>query len=139
MKTKLLTAAFFILSLSAFAQEKTLHYNEQVEKEWNYAQVYRTGNLLFLSGVTAKGTMEESVAHVYKVLQMTLDKYGLDKTHVVKEGLFTRDMEAMKKAQPIRKKFYGDHSPASTWVQIDRLFEEDYMLEVEWVVEIEKQ
>ncbi|MFN3757735.1 MAG: RidA family protein [Algoriphagus aquaeductus] len=139
MKARLLTIAFLLFSMVAFAQQKTFHYNEVVEKEWNYAQVYRSGNLLFLSGVTAKGTMEESVTHVYRILQMTLDKYGLDKTHVVKEGLFTRDMEAMKKAQPIRKKFYGDHSPASTWVQIDRLFEENYMLEVEWIVEIEKQ
>lgn len=139
MKARLLTIAFLLFSMVAFAQQKTLHYNEAVEKEWNYAQVYRSGNLLFLSGVTAKGTMEESVTHVYRILQMTLDKYGLDKTHVVKEGLFTRDMEAMKKAQTIRKKFYGDHSPASTWVQIDRLFEENNMLEVEWIVEIEKQ
>lgn len=139
MKARFLITAFLLFSVGAFAQEKTFHYNEEVEKEWNYAQVYRSGNLLFLSGVTAKGTMEESVTHVYKILQMTLDKYGLDKTHVVKEGLFTRNMEAMKKAQPIRKKFYGDHSPASTWVQIDRLFEENYMLEVEWIVEIEKQ
>lgn len=139
MKITLLLASIFLISWSAFAQQKTFHLHEKGEKEWNYAQVYKSGNLLFLSGVTAKGTMEECVTHVYGVLQLILDKYGLDKSHVVKEGLFTRDIEAMKKAQPIRKKFYEEHSPASTWVQVDRLFEEDYMLEVEWIVEIEKQ
>ena len=108
------------------------------EKEYNYAQAYRSGNLLYISGTVGNGTMDEAMERVYKTLELTLKKYNLDFTHVVKENLYTRDMEATKKSLAIRKKYYSTHSPAATWVQIDRLFDEASVLEVELIAEIKK-
>ncbi|MBC5993015.1 RidA family protein [Pontibacter cellulosilyticus] len=108
------------------------------EKEYNYAQAYRSGNMLYISGTVGSGTMDEATERVYKTLELTLKKYGLDFTHVVKENLYTRDMEATKKSIAVRKKYYGTHSPAATWVQIDRLFDEASVLEVELIAEIKK-
>jgi enamine deaminase RidA (YjgF/YER057c/UK114 family) len=31
----------------------------------------------------------------------------------------------------VRKEFYGATVPAATWVQVDRLFESEYVVEVE--------
>lgn len=107
------------------------------EKEYNYAQAYRSGNLLYISGTVGNGTMEQAMERVYKTLELTLKKYNLDFTHVVKENLYTLDMEATKANIAIRKKYYGTHSPAATWVQISRLFEEGSVLEVELIAEIE--
>jgi len=108
------------------------------EKEWNYAQAYRSGNLLFISGTVGNGDMGQAMERVYKTLEMTLKKYQLDFTHVVKENLYTKDMEATKQNQAIRKKYYGTHSPAATWVEITRLFDKESVLEVELIAEIKK-
>lgn len=108
------------------------------EKEYNYAQAYRSGNFLYISGTVGNGTMDAAMERVYKTLELALKKYNLDFTHVVKENLYTRDMEASKKSMAIRKKYYGTHSPAATWVEISRLFDEESVLEVELIAEIKK-
>ncbi|MEJ8800903.1 RidA family protein [Pontibacter sp. H249] len=108
------------------------------EKEYNYAQAYRSGNMLYISGTVGNGTMDAAMERVYKTLELTLKKYNLDFTHVVKENLYTKDMEASKKSMAIRKKYYGSHSPAATWVEISRLFDQESVLEVELIAEIKK-
>ncbi|MDF2179379.1 RidA family protein [Aliiglaciecola sp. CAU 1673] len=51
---------------------------------------------------------------------------------VVKETLFTKDMEEMKANMGVRKAFYPDGQyPAASWVQINRLFMPDSLVEVE--------
>lgn len=117
---------------------KVYHLHPAGEQEWNYAQAYRSGNMLYLSGTVGKGTMDEAMERVYKTIELTLKQYGLDLTHVVKENLYATDIEAAKKSQPIRKKYYGAHTPAATWVQVSRLFEEDTILEIEVIAEIKK-
>ncbi|MBC5774003.1 RidA family protein [Pontibacter sp. KCTC 32443] len=134
---------FLLLGCSAFAQGvmekngKVFHLHPG-EKEWNYAQAYCSGNMLYISGTVGNGDMDKAMERVYKTLELTLKKYNLDFTHVVKENLYAKDMEAVKKNQAIRKKYYGTHNPAATWVEISRLFDAESVLEVELIAEIKK-
>ncbi|MFD2516215.1 RidA family protein [Pontibacter locisalis] len=118
---------------------KILHMNPEGEQEWNYAQAYRSGNLLFISGTVGNGDMDKAMEHVYKVLQLTLKKYNLNFTHVVKENVYTKDIEAVIRNRDIRKKYYGTHTPASTMVEITRLFDPESVLEVALIVEFVKE
>lgn len=141
---KLLTLILFLCIVCGARAQGVLEQNGKVfhlhpgEKEYNYAQAYRSGNMLYISGTVGNGTMDEAMERVYKTLEQTLKKYNLDFTHVVKENLYTKDMEATKKSQQIRRKYYGNHSPAATWVEISRLFDEESVLEVELIAEISK-
>ncbi|WP_242926770.1 RidA family protein [Pontibacter vulgaris] len=134
---------FLLLGCGSFAQGvmekngKVFHLHPG-EKEWNYAQAYRSGNLLYISGTVGNGDMDKAMERVYKTLELTLKKYNLDFTHVVKENLFTKDIEAVTKHKDIRKKYYGTHNPAATWVEITRLFDAESVLEVELIAEIKK-
>ena len=143
---KLLTLTLLLLlllNLKTNAQG-ILEQNEKVfhlhpgEKDWNYAQAYRSGNLLYISGTVGNGDMDKAMERVYKTLEVTLKKYNLDFTHVVKENLFAKDIEAVKKHKDIRKKYYGSHSPAATWVEVSRLLDNESVLEVELIAEIKK-
>ncbi|WP_299704792.1 RidA family protein [uncultured Pontibacter sp.] len=140
----LLTALLTVLSYDVQAQGQKLqngkiyHLHPKGEQEWNYAQAYRSGNMLYLSGTVGKGTMDQAMERVYQTIALTLKQYDLDLTHVVKENLYATDIEAAKKSQPIRRKYYGTHTPAATWVQVSRLFEEDTILEIEVIAEIKK-
>lgn len=102
-----------------------------VETTYGYTQMVRVGNTLYLSGVTGMGPMNESIESVYTRIEMQLKKAGADFSHVVKENLYTTDLDAVKKNNDIRLKFYKGEYPAATWVQVVRLFQPAYNLEVE--------
>jgi len=114
---------------------ETFHLHEQGEKEWGYAQAVRVGNTIYISGTTGRGeTLEQQLQAAYDRISRTLAHFGAKPTQIVKETIFTTDMEALQAAQPSRRKFYGDHTPASSWIGIDRLFVPPLKIEIEVIV-----
>ena len=126
-----------VITMNACSQEKKILASSG-QKAWNYAEAYRSGNLLFLSGVPAAGPMDTAISSVYARIELTLKKYGLDFSHVVKETLYTTDIAEVAKHKDRRARFYGEHTPAATWVQVVRLLEPSAVLEVEIIAEIRK-
>ncbi len=106
------------------------------EKEIGYAQVVRHGDTLYLSGITGGGaTVSEQMTAIYGEIDRILKSRGLDSAAIVSETLYTRDIEGVKAAIPVRKSFYKDGQyPASTWVQVERLFNPDLLIEIEVTV-----
>jgi 2-iminobutanoate/2-iminopropanoate deaminase len=47
-------------------------------------------------------------------------------------------MEAMKNYNDVRKKFYTNDFPGTTWIQVQRLYMTDSKLEVELVAHLPK-
>jgi len=70
---------------------------------------------------------------IYNGLQKTLAFYGATFQNVVKENLYTTNIEEIKKHNAVRKKYYNNDFPAATWVQIQRLYMETALVEVELV------
>ncbi len=103
------------------------------EKEIGYSQAVRHGDHLYISGVVSNGPdMAAQMKSVYAEIGDILKAQGLDSKAVIRETIYTRDMDALKAAIPIRKTFYtNDVYPAATWVQVDRLFKPQFLLEVE--------
>jgi 2-iminobutanoate/2-iminopropanoate deaminase len=101
-----------------------------------YAQVVKVGNTLYISGAVSLEITPEGITNVYKALERSLKSFGADFQNVVKENLYTTDMEAMKKFNESRKVFYKGDFPAATWVQISRLFMADAKLEVELIAQL---
>lgn len=118
------------------------HYRP-LEKIVGYSQAVVSGNFLFLSGMVSydidgncvgKDDMAAQVTHIYKEIEEVLRDYGLTYAAVVRETIYTVDLDALVEAAPIRLKFfdYPDVSPpAATWVQVARLFRGEFLLEVE--------
>ena len=115
-------------------RDSEVYHEHEWEQPTGYASAVRVGRTLYLSGQTsaAKG-MENQVQEIYKGLGKTLAHFGADFTCVVKENIYTKDIEALNAANPVRKKFYGGSFPAATWVQVSRLFSPEDLLEVELV------
>ncbi|WP_370981074.1 RidA family protein [Agaribacterium sp. ZY112] len=114
------------------------HYNSW-EKDLGYSQVVRVGNTLYVSGMTAQGvTLESQMRAIYKSLQRVLDDYKISSASVVKEVIYTRDIEALKKANSIRLAFYSDDQyPSSSWLQVEQLFLKDFLVEIEFVLVVD--
>ena len=101
------------------------------ENDIGYAQAVRVGDTLHISGSVGAGAMPDAIRQAFGALKETLAHYSLDFRHVVKETIYTTDIEALKAAQNVRKTYYGTDFPAATWVQVSRLYEPDHVIEVE--------
>lgn len=111
------------------------HLNESVETNIGFCQAVRSGNTLHISGTVGAGEMQEATRKAYDNLRKTLEANGLAFANVVKETVYTTDIEEFKKAGGIRKSYYGDHMPAATWVEVRRLFLPTFVVEIELTAE----
>ncbi|MBB6063996.1 Rid family hydrolase [Pseudoxanthomonas broegbernensis] len=108
------------------------------EADIGYAGAVRDGDTLHISGIACEGAdMQAAVQACYRELSGILQRFGADSSQVVKETLYTTDMDALIEAIPDRKTFFADaRYPAATWVQVARLFGPGHLLEVEWTVRL---
>jgi enamine deaminase RidA (YjgF/YER057c/UK114 family) len=142
MKTPLLL--WLTLSLGACSTTPSpppsscFHRSEDVEVQIGYCQAVRSGNRLYISGIAGQGDMPTATQSVYERLKQTLEANGLTFRNVVKENVYTTDLDAFESSKDIRKGFYGASLPAATWVQVQRLYSPSLVLEVELVAEYSK-
>lgn len=112
--------------------------NTEQDTVAGYAQVVKVDNVLYISGVVATEVTPKGIEGVYNALEAALKSYGATFQNVVKENLYTTDMEAMKKYNQARKQYYQNDFPAATWVQVHRLYMESAKLEVELIAHLPK-
>lgn len=103
-----------------------------------YVQVVKVDNILYISGAVTTELTPEGITGVYRALERSLKSFGAGFQNVVKENLYTTDIEAMKKYNNARKVFYKNDFPAATWIQVVRLYMPDAKLEVELVAHLPK-
>lgn len=135
----------YLFSMSVTAQNSSIkkekwHWDSPVKQDTSagYVQVVKVDNILYISGAVARDVTPEGITRVYQALEKSLNSFGATFQNVVKENLYTTDMEAMKKYNDARKSFYKGDFPAATWVQISRLFMHDARLEVELIAHLPK-
>ena len=114
------------------------HWRNEQDTSAGYSQVVKVDNVLYLSGTVSREITPEGIKSVYMALEKSLLQFGATFQNVVKENLYTTDIEAMKKYNDARKAFYKGDFPAATWVQISRLFMADAKLEVELIAHLPK-
>lgn len=139
----ILFQAAFLLTLQAQnndIKKGKWHWDNALKQDTGtgYVQVVKVDNVLYISGAVAREVTPEGITNVYKALERSLKSFGATFQNVVKENLYTTDMEAMKKYNEARKAFYKGDFPAATWVQIARLFMHDARLEVELIAHLPK-
>lgn len=134
-----------VLLLTLQAQNNNInkdkwHWDNALKQDTSagYVQVVKVDNVLYISGAVARDVTPEGITRVYQSLEKSLKSFGATFQNVVKENLYTTDMEAMKKYNDARKVFYKGDFPAATWVQIARLFMHDARLEVELIAHLPK-
>ena len=102
-------------------------------------QSVRVGNMLFLSGATARNTeaehgdMAAQTEVILKRIQLILEAEGGTLNNVVKITSFVTEIssEAGAATHQVRMKYFGDNLPASTRVQVAGLVEPHLKIEIE--------
>ena len=116
------------------------------ERDFGYSQAILVDKTLYISGsvpadkdgmLVAPHDMAGQMRAVYNNIQRTLAATGLNFDHVVKETLYTTDMDALLKSADIRFEFYSkEHLPATAWVQVQRLIDPGFMIQVDVIAEL---
>jgi enamine deaminase RidA (YjgF/YER057c/UK114 family) len=139
-------SVIFILSgTDLFSQSNNIkkekwHWDNALKQDTSagYVQVMKVDNVLYISGAVARDVTPEGITRVYQALERSLKSFGATFQNVVKENLYTTDIEAMKRYNDSRKAFYKGDFPAATWTQITRLFMAEAKLEVELIAHLPK-
>ncbi len=130
-------------SFQAFTQQNNIqkhkwHWQSDQDTAAGYAQVVKVDNILYISGTVSLEITQAGITRLYKGIERSLQQYGATFQNVVKENLYTTDIEAMKKHNEARKVFYKGDFPAATWVQVSRLYMPEAKLEVEVIAHLPK-
>ena len=73
----------------------------------------------------------------YSEIRRTLAAHGAGFEQVVKETIYTTDMDALLKASDLRFEYYGkERLPATSWVQVQRLIDTRFLVQIEVVAEL---
>lgn len=113
------------------------HYGDW-EKDVGYTQVVRVGSQLHISGIGGKGsTLEEQFQSIYQKTGDILSDYQATTSHIIKEVIYTTDMDALLAIIPVRKGYFKkDTYPSASWVQVERLFSPEMLIEIEFIVQL---
>lgn len=145
---KYITVLLFLLPFNNFFSQQTLikkekwHWNNSKVKQdtvAGYCQVLKVDNVLYISGAVATEITPAGITSLYNDLKTSLASFGATFENVVKENLYTTDIEEMKKLNHVRKKFYQNDFPAATWIQVQRLYMPTAKLEVELIAHLPKK
>ena len=129
-----------LMTSTATAQQIERTNPEGMNQPTAYSHLVKVGNLMFLAGqvaldgegnVVGAGDMKAQLRQVLENMKSVLASQGADFSNVVKTNIFTTDIEAFRGAASVRREYFGDHPPASTLVQIERLARPVFLVEIE--------
>ncbi len=125
--------------------KESFHLNT-FEQAFGYAQAVKVGSTLYVSGcvavdteglLVAPGDMAGQLNAAYLNLQATLRAHNAGFEHVVRENIYTTDMEALLVVADQRFRYYPQEAlPAGTWVQVERLVDPGFLVAIEVTVEL---
>ena len=125
--------------------KQVFHLNPY-EKDFGFSQAVLIDKTLYVSGtvavddkgqLVAPGDMAGQMRAAYSNIQRTLAAHGADFGEVVKETIYTTDMEALVKASDLRFELYDKEMlPTTSWVQVQRLIDPGFLVQIEVVAEL---
>jgi 2-iminobutanoate/2-iminopropanoate deaminase len=141
MKTKSFLSLFIILgalNLNALCQnngaalkKEKFNLDKAGEDKIGYAQAVKIGNTIYVSGAVGWGNMADALKLVYDELDKTLKHYNATFSNVVKENLYSTELDSVIKFKDVRLQYYKNDFPAATWVEVKRLYNPGLVVEVE--------
>jgi enamine deaminase RidA (YjgF/YER057c/UK114 family) len=104
----------------------------------HYCHVTRAGNLIWVSGtvgMAADGSIPDSVVEQFELAIANMDAclkaVGAGAEHVVKVVVYLTNVADRASINPIRQRYFGEHRPASTLVEVSALVLPKLKVEIE--------
>ena len=124
---------------------RRFHSPETLPAPFGYSHVVevRAARVIYVSGqvpldpdgnLIGEGDLEAQARQVFENLQAALDAAGATWADVVKLNYYLVDVSELTTVRAIRDEFVNtEHPPASTLVEVSRLFRDDVLIEIDAV------
>ncbi|WP_039028756.1 RidA family protein [Leclercia adecarboxylata] len=115
------------------------NYPELGEVKAPYVHSVRHGNTLYISGLTAFGTpaqhqgIAEQAEEIFSQIRKIIAAEGADFSSLIKVTIFITSFAEINALREVLYRNYGDHLPASSLVEVSRLFSPDLSVEIETI------
>lgn len=118
---------------------------ERIERKIGHVQAVRVGNTLYISGAVrwgrngrafAEDEMKNQMRSAFGDVRQMLEIHGATVSDIIKETVYTKNLEAAIEAEAIRAELYGDHTPTAKWVGVSRLSYPELLVEIGIVARI---
>lgn len=87
--------------------------------------------------LVAPGDMAGQMRAAYANVQRTLSAHGAGFDDVVKETIFTTDMDALLRSSDLRFDYYAkERLPAISWVQVQRLVDPAFLVQIDIIAQL---
>lgn len=113
------------------------NYSELGDVKAPYVHSVKHGNTLYISGLTAFGTVAqhegiaEQAEEIFSQIKKIVSVEGTDFSALIKVTLFVTSFEEIDELRKVLYRHYDDHLPASSLVEVSRLFSPDLHIEIE--------
>lgn len=117
-----------------------VYSNAPWEAEVGYCRAIRAGDHVYVTGtapvddaggVTAPGDAYRQAARCLELVERALDGLGASRRHIVRTRMFVTDIERWREYGEAHREFFGEHRPATTMVQVQRLIDPAMLIEIE--------
>lgn len=104
-----------------------------------YVHSVRHENTLYISGLTAFGTpaqhqgIAEQAEEIFSQIRKIIAAEGADFSSLIKVTIFITSFAEINALREVLYRNYGDHLPASSLVEVSRLFSPDLSVEIETI------
>ena len=123
-------------SASPIVKDK-FHLDRAGEDQVGYAQSVRVGSTIYISGSVGEGPdMRTQLREAYASIEKSLSHYGATFQNVVKENIYTTDLDEMIRQKDVRSPFYQGDWPAASWVGVHSLYVPALLVQVEVIAEL---
>ena len=119
-----------------------------LHRPFGYTHAIQIDHTVYISGqipldqemnVVGKNDIAVQTDQVYANLKKVIEDAGGTMNDIVMLNIYCTDLEAYdKKTRHLRKKYFGDYYPATTAVEVKRLYRPDFMIEVEAIAVLDK-
>ncbi|WP_347116474.1 RidA family protein [Leclercia sp. S52] len=115
------------------------NYPELGEVKAPYVHSVKHGNTLYISGLTAFGTaaqhkgITEQAEEIFSQIRKIASAEGTDFSALIKVTIFITSFAEIDALRKVLFQNYGEHLPASSLVEVSRLFSPDLLIEIEAV------
>jgi 2-iminobutanoate/2-iminopropanoate deaminase len=105
----------------------------------HYCDAVRAGDILYVSGIVAMdrdgkvvgaGDAARQTEQIFEHIATVLAHVGADASRITSVLIHLTNMDDRVRINPVRIRYFGEHRPASTLVQVAALIHPDLLVEV---------
>ncbi|MCB9882066.1 MAG: RidA family protein [Planctomycetes bacterium] len=126
-------------------EPRRVHSKSPYEPLFGFCRALRQGSLVHVAGTAPIGPDGQTVGigdpaaqtrRCFTIARDALQALGADLEHVVRTRMFVTDIAHWETIGKVHGEFFGDAPPVSTMVEVSRLIDPDWFVEIEveaWV------